>query len=46
MYLTSLAFLPLGLPANAAFWANPFTSWTQKKAWSGEPFQKDYAVDY
>jgi len=46
MYLTSLAFLPLGLPANAAFWANPFTSWTQKKAWSGAPFQKDYAVDY
>ncbi len=46
MYLTSLAFLPLGLAADQAFWSNPFTSWTQKKAWSGEPFQKDYAVDY
>ena len=46
MYLTSLAFLPLGLAADHAFWSNPFTSWTQKKAWSGAPFQKDYAVDY
>ena len=46
MYLTSLAFLPLGLAADQAFWSNPFTSWTQKKAWSGAPFQKDYAVDY
>jgi len=46
MYLTSLAFLPLGLGADQAFWSNPYTSWTQKKAWSGEPFEKDYAVDY
>lgn len=46
MYLTSLAFLPLGLEATHDFWAKPFTDWTQRKAWSGKPFQKDYAVDY
>ncbi|MEI8060319.1 MAG: DUF2264 domain-containing protein [Ferruginibacter sp.] len=46
MYLTSLAFLPLGLPATHQFWSDPFTEWTQLKAWSGKPFKKDYAVDY
>lgn len=46
MYLTSLVFLPLGLPASHQFWTGPFTPWTQKKAWSGQPFTKDYAVDY
>ncbi|MCB0707994.1 MAG: DUF2264 domain-containing protein [Chitinophagaceae bacterium] len=46
MYLTSLAFLPLGLPATHEFWSGPFTEWTQCKAWSGKPFKKDYAVDY
>lgn len=46
MYITSLAFLPLGLPATHEFWSAPFTDWTQRKAWSGKPFPKDYAVDY
>jgi len=46
MYITSLAFLPLGLPASHEFWSAPFTEWTQLKAWSGKPFKKDYAVDY
>ncbi len=46
MYLTSLAFLPLGLPAIHRFWSDPFAEWTQLKAWSGKPFAKDYAVDY
>jgi len=46
MYLTSLAFLPLGLPPTHKFWADPFTEWTQAKAWGGKPFAKDYAVDY
>jgi hypothetical protein len=46
MYLTSYAFLPLGLPATHEFWSAPFTEWTQRKAWSGKPFAKDYAVDY
>ena len=46
MYITSLVFLPLGLPATHEFWSAPFTEWTQRKAWSGKPFAKDYAVDY
>lgn len=46
MYLTAYAFLPLGLPATDSFWADPFTEWTQLKAWGGKPFKKDYAVDY
>jgi hypothetical protein len=46
MYLTSLVFWALGLPANHPFWSGPFTEWTERKAWSGKPFPKDYAVDY
>lgn len=46
MYITSLGFLPLGLPAEDAFWTAPFADWTSRKAWSGQPFKKDYAVDY
>jgi hypothetical protein len=46
MYITSLVFLPLGLPATHEFWSGPFTEWTELKAWSGKPFPKDYAVDY
>jgi hypothetical protein len=46
LYLTSLVFLPLGLPATHDFWSAPFAEWTQMKAWSGKPFKKDYAVDY
>jgi len=46
MYLTSYAFLPLGLPVTHEFWSAPFADWTQRKAWSGQPFAKDYAVDY
>jgi hypothetical protein len=46
MYITSLVFLALGLPVTASFWSDPFTEWTQRKAWSGKPFPKDYAVNY
>lgn len=46
MYLTSLGFLPLGLPENDPFWAAPDEEWTQQKAWSGKPFKKDKAVGY
>jgi hypothetical protein len=46
LYLTSLAFLPLGLPAKHAFWAGQDEAWTSVKAWGGKPFKKDYAVDY
>ena len=46
MYLASFAFMPLGLPASHDFWTSEPTNWTQKKAWNGEVFPKDYAVDY
>ncbi|HMP94469.1 MAG TPA: DUF2264 domain-containing protein, partial [Phnomibacter sp.] len=46
LYITALVFLPLGLPATHPFWSHPFTPWTQLKAWSGQPFPKDYAVNY
>ena len=46
MYLTSLGFLPLGLPETDLFWTAPDEEWTQQKAWSGKPFKKDKAVSY
>lgn len=46
MYLTSLGFLPLGLPETDPFWVAPDEEWTQQKAWSGKPFKKDKAVEY
>jgi hypothetical protein len=46
MYLTSLVLLPLGLPATHAFWSSKSEPWTSAKAWSGQPFTKDYAVSY
>jgi hypothetical protein len=46
MYITSLVFLPLGLPASHKFWSAPFADWTQRKAWSGKPFEKDNPVKY
>lgn len=46
MYITSVVLWPLGLPPEHRFWSGPFTEWTSRKAWSGKPFPKDYAVDY
>jgi hypothetical protein len=46
LYMATLGFLPLGLPADHKFWTDPATDWTSKKAWSGQPFKKDYHVDY
>lgn len=42
LYMTSLAFMPLGLPASHPFWTDAALDWTQKKAWSGKPFPKDH----
>ncbi|WP_370526873.1 DUF2264 domain-containing protein [Bacteroides sp. 51] len=41
VYLCSLGFLPLGLPADAAFWCDTAQAWTSVKAFSGEPFPID-----
>ena len=43
LYLASLAFLSLGLPADAPFWTDAPQPWTSKKAWGGEDFPKDHA---
>lgn len=42
LYMTSLAFMPLGLPANHPFWTDAELPWTNAKAWGGEPFPKDH----
>ena len=42
LYMTSLAFMPLGLPANHLFWTDEAQPWTQVKAWGGQPFPKDH----
>ncbi|MGB3108724.1 DUF2264 domain-containing protein [Sphingobacterium siyangense] len=46
LYMATLGFLPLGLPADDPFWTNPPADWTAKKAWSGQTFKKDYHVEY
>lgn len=46
LYMATLAFLPLGLPADNPFWTNAPEDWTSKKAWSGKPTPKDYKVSY
>lgn len=43
LYMASLAFLPLGLPATDAFWTDAPLPWTSKKAWEGLDFPKDHA---
>ena len=41
-YMTSLVFMPLGLPADHPFWTAPAEPWTSQKAWSGQEFPEDY----
>jgi hypothetical protein len=44
LYLCSMGFLPLGLPATDDFWAAPAQPWTSVRAWSGQPFPIDHAL--
>lgn len=44
LYLCSAVFLPLGLPADDAFWAAPARDWTSKKAWNGQDAGADHAI--
>jgi hypothetical protein len=46
MYIASEGLLALGLPADDSFWTSAAQDWTQKKAFAGQPFKKDYPVDY
>jgi glycosyltransferase involved in cell wall biosynthesis len=43
LYITSLVFLPLGLPANHPFWTEKTEMSTAEKAWNGKTFLKDGA---
>lgn len=42
LYMTSLSFLPLGLPADDPFWTDAPLPWTSRKAWEGQDFPKDH----
>lgn len=46
LYMATLGFLPLGLPAEHPFWTDAPEAWTARKAWSGAAFRKDYKVEY
>ena len=46
LYMATLSFLPLGLPADNKFWTDAAADWTTKKAWNGEKLHKDYKVEY
>lgn len=42
LYMTSLAFMPLGLPPAHQFWTDAARDWTSKRAWSEQSFPKDH----
>ncbi|CAN7657878.1 DUF2264 domain-containing protein [Pseudoduganella sp. LjRoot289] len=46
MYIASASLLPLGLPESDSYWTAPAQDWTQKKAFAGRKFPKDYHVSY
>ena len=46
LYMASLVFLTLGLPADNTFWTAPPAPWTAVKAWTGQPVKKDYKIEY
>ena len=44
LYLCTLGFLPLGLPANHSFWTDPSEDWTSKKIWNSKDMPRDHAM--
>ncbi|MCZ4245532.1 DUF2264 domain-containing protein [Pedobacter punctiformis] len=46
LYMATLGFLTLGLPADHKFWTDAPAPWTSLKAWTGEAVKKDYKVEY
>ncbi|MBI5769995.1 MAG: DUF2264 domain-containing protein [Verrucomicrobia bacterium] len=44
LYLCSVAFLPLGLPAGDPFWSAPAAKTTWQKVWSGENLPADHSI--
>ena len=45
LYLCTVGFLPLGLPAADTFWTTPPADWTAKKIWSGTNVKTDHAIN-
>ncbi len=45
LYLCTTVFLALGLPCDAAFWAEETCEWTSKRIWSGKVARRDFAID-
>lgn len=43
-YLCCAAFCALGLPADDAFWSNPYAEWTNRKAWTNKEVSADHAI--
>lgn len=46
LYICSEIFLPLGLPYNDPFWADPFEEWTSLKAWNSHLLEKDEPINF
>jgi len=46
LYMASLIFLPLGLPAESDFWFSAPLPWSSVKAWQGLSLEKDYKVEF
>lgn len=44
VYLCTVGLLALGLPATNEFWSEPFTEWTNLKAWNGRDVKPDHAL--
>lgn len=44
LYLCMAAFLPLGLPETADFWAAPDEDWTQKRMWQGRAMCAEHSI--
>jgi hypothetical protein len=45
LYLCSVGLLPLGLPPADEFWSAPPQPWTSARAWSGQAFPIDHALN-
>ena len=45
VYLCASGLLPLGLPPSHPFWSDPYTEWTNLKAWSGTDVGADKSIN-
>jgi hypothetical protein len=45
LYLSTAAFLPLGLPPSDRFWTGATRPWTSQRVWAGQDLVPDHAQD-